>query len=107
MLACLIFSLIMVPAGRMQDKIGPRLVATIGGILEGLGFIIASMTTSLMVFVIGFGTLAGAGLGFGYVSATPPAVKWFSAAKTGLIAGIVVSGFGLSSVYTAPLTAYS
>ncbi len=75
MIACLIFSLIMVPAGRMQDKISPRLVATTGGILVGLGFIIASMTTSLMVFVIGFGVLVGAGLGFGYASATPPAVK--------------------------------
>jgi OFA family oxalate/formate antiporter-like MFS transporter len=104
MIACLVFSLIMVPAGRMQDKIGPRLVATIGGILVGLGFIIASMTTSVAVFVIGFGILAGAGIGFGYASATPPAVKWFPAAKTGLIAGIVVSGFGLASVYAAPVT---
>jgi OFA family oxalate/formate antiporter-like MFS transporter len=104
MIACLVFSLIMVPAGRMQDKISPRIVATIGGILVGLGFIVASMTTSLMVFVIGFGVLVGAGLGFGYASATPPAVKWFPAAKTGLIAGIVVSGFGLASVYAAPLT---
>jgi OFA family oxalate/formate antiporter-like MFS transporter len=104
MIACLIFSLIMVPAGRMQDKINPRFVATIGGILVGLGFIIAAMTTSLAVFVIGFGVLAGAGIGFGYASATPPAVKWFPAAKTGLIAGIVVSGFGLASVYAAPLT---
>ena len=104
MIACLVFSLIMVPAGRMQDKIGPRLVSTIGGILVGLGFIVASMTTSLMVFVIGFGVLAGAGIGFGYASATPSAVKWFPPAKTGLIAGIVVSGFGLASAYAAPLS---
>jgi len=104
MVACLIFSLVMVPAGRMQDKIGPRLVATIGGILVGLGFILASLTSSLMVFVIGFGVLAGAGIGFGYASATPPAVKWFPPAKTGLIAGIVVSGFGLASIYAAPLS---
>jgi OFA family oxalate/formate antiporter-like MFS transporter len=104
MIACLVFSLIMVPAGRMQDKIGPRLVSTIGGVLVGLGFIIASMTTSLMVFVIGFGVLAGAGIGFGYASATPSAVKWFPPAKTGLIVGIVVSGFGLASVYAAPLS---
>ncbi|MFH1719459.1 MAG: OFA family MFS transporter [Planctomycetota bacterium] len=104
MVACLVFSLIMVLAGRMQDKIGPRIVATIGGILVGLGFIFASMTTSVWFFVLGFGVLAGAGIGFGYASATPPAVKWFPAAKTGLIAGIVVSGFGLASVYAAPLT---
>ncbi len=106
MLACLVFSLVMVPAGRMQDKLGPRLVATIGGILVGIGFIMASMTTSLTAFAIGFGVLAGAGIGFGYASATPPAVKWFPAAKTGLIAGIVVSGFGLASVYAAPLTTW-
>ena len=104
MFACLIFSIIMVPAGRMQDRIGPRIVATIGGILVGLGFIIASMSTSLFGFVFGFGVLVGAGLGFGYASATPPAVEWFPPAKTGMIAGIVVSGFGLASVYAAPLT---
>jgi OFA family oxalate/formate antiporter-like MFS transporter len=104
MVACLIFSLIMVPAGRLQDKLSPRLVATIGGVLVGLGFVIASMTTHPLAFTIGFGVLAGAGIGFGYASATPPAIKWFPAAKTGLIAGIVVSGFGLASVYAAPLT---
>ena len=103
MFCCLIFSLVMVPAGRMQDKIGPRSVAAMGGILVGIGFIIASMTTTLIGFTIGFGVLAGAGIGFGYASATPPAVKWFPASKTGMIAGIVVSGFGLASVYAAPL----
>lgn len=101
--ACLVFCLIMVPAGRMQDKVSPRSVAAIGGILVGIGFIVASMTTSLIGYIIGFGVLAGAGIGFGYASATPPAVKWFPAAKTGMIAGIVVSGFGLASVYAAPL----
>ncbi|MCI0498214.1 MAG: MFS transporter, partial [Planctomycetales bacterium] len=104
MFACLIFSLVMVPAGRMQDKIGPRVVAAIGGLLVGVGFVLASRTTSPLGYLLGFGILAGAGIGFGYASATPPAVKWFPKARTGLIAGIVVSGFGLASVYTAPLT---
>jgi OFA family oxalate/formate antiporter-like MFS transporter len=102
-IACLVFCLIMVPAGRMQDRIGPRIVATIGGILVGIGLILASRTTSTLGYILGFGVLAGAGIGFGYASATPPAVKWFPAAKTGLIAGLVVSGFGLASVYAAPL----
>jgi len=101
--ACLVFCIIMVPAGRMQDKMGPRIVATIGGVLVGLGMILCSFTTSSAMFVLGFGVLAGAGIGFGYASATPPAVKWFAKAKTGLIAGLVVSGFGLASVYVAPL----
>ncbi|MDD4787773.1 MAG: OFA family MFS transporter, partial [Pirellulales bacterium] len=102
-IACLVFSLVMVPAGRLQDQVGPRLVATIGGILVGIGMIAASFTTSPLGYILGFGVLAGAGIGFGYAAATPPAVKWFPAARTGLIAGIVVSGFGLASVYAAPL----
>ncbi len=105
-IACLVFCLIMVPAGRLQDKIGPRIIATIGGLLVGLGMILASYSTEPMGYIIGFGVLAGAGIGCGYASATPPAVKWFPAAKTGMIAGIVVSGFGLASVYTAPLCNY-
>ena len=107
-IACLVFCLVMVPAGRLQDKLGPRLVATIGGILVGIGMVLAGLMAgrpelSLPGFIIGFGVLAGAGIGFGYASATPPAVKWFPPEKTGLIAGIVVSGFGLASVYAAPL----
>ena len=43
MIACLVFSLLMVPAGRLQDKMGPRLVATIGGLLIGAGMILAGL----------------------------------------------------------------
>ena len=104
--ACLVFCIVMVPAGRMQDRIGPRITAAIGGLLVGLGMVLASFVGSLTGYVIGFGVLAGAGIGFGYASATPPAVKWFRKARAGLIAGLVVSGFGLASVYAAPLTEY-
>ena len=105
-IACITFALMTVPAGRLQDKIGPRWVSTAGGVLTGIGCIIASFATSVLWYVIGFGLLAGAGIGLGYAAATPPAVKWFSAKKTGLIAGIVVAGFGLASVYISPLANY-
>lgn len=103
--ACLVFSLMMVPAGMLQDKIGPRIVASIGGVLVGIGLLIASFTTTPLGYVVGFGILAGSGFGFGYSSTTPPAVKWFPASHTGMIAGLVVAGFGLASVYVAPLAA--
>ena len=102
-LSCLVISLVMVPAGQMQDKLGPRLVATIGGLLVGSGMILASFTTTPLGYILGFGVLTGSGIAFAYASATPPAVKWFPPAKTGMIVGIVVSGFGLAPVYAAPL----
>jgi OFA family oxalate/formate antiporter-like MFS transporter len=101
--ACLVFALTMVPAGRLQDRIGPRVVATFGGVLLGAGMILASLTSSLSAYIVGFGALAGAGIGACHASATPAAVKWFPASRTGLITGLVVSGFGLASVYIAPL----
>lgn len=103
---CIVFAFSMILAGKCQDKLGPRITALIGGILVGIGFIWISQTTSYVAWVMGFGVIAGTGIGFGYSSATPPALKWFPSAKTGLIAGLVVSGFGLASVYIAPLAKY-
>jgi MFS family permease len=105
-LCCLVFAFSMILAGRCQDKIGPRVTATIGGMLVGLGLVMISTTQSYLAWVLGFGVLVGIGLGFGYSSATPVALKWFSQAQTGLIAGLVVAGFGLAPVYLAPTSEY-
>jgi MFS family permease len=107
-LAIASFALMMIPAGRLQDRVGPRIVASAGGVLTGLGLIAASFASPGMVWpaVIGFGVLAGAGFGLGYSSANPAAVKWFPPEKKGLITGIVVGGFGIAPVYIAPLSKY-
>lgn len=103
---CLAFAFSMILAGKCQDRIGPARTALIGGILVGSGFLLMAASSSYAAWVTGFGILAGSGFGFGYSAATPPALKWFSPAKTGLIAGIVVSGFGLAPVYIAPLSSW-
>ena len=104
--AIIAFAFIMVPAGRLQDKIGPKWVATLGGLLIGAGCILASFLPSVPGLVFAFGILAGSGIGLGYASTTPAAVKWFAPEKKGLITGVVVGGFGLASIYIAPLTKY-
>ena len=101
-LCCLVFAFAMILAGRCQDKFGPRLTASIGGLLVAAGMILISRTNNYAVWVLGFGVLVGTGIGFGYSSATPPALKWFPPSRTGLIAGLVVAGFGLAPVYLAP-----
>jgi MFS family permease len=103
---CLAFAFSMILAGKCQDKIGPARTALIGGVLVGSGFMLMGFSSSYMAWVLGFGILAGSGFGFGYSAATPPALKWFSPSKTGLIAGIVVAGFGIAPVYIAPLASY-
>ena len=103
-IACAVFAIMMVPGGRLQDRFGPRWVATAGGIFAGGGLLLSSLTNSLFILTITFGLIAGIGIGLGYSAATPAAVKWFPPEKKGLISGIVVAGFGLASLYIAPMT---
>lgn len=103
-----VFAVAMVFAGRAQDKFGPRIVATLGGVFTGAGLLVASLATPERTWpiAVGFGVLAGLGIGLGYASATPAAVKWFPPHRKGLITGVVVAGFGLASVYIAPTTTW-
>lgn len=105
-LACLVFAFMMIPAGRMQDRLGARVTAFLGGVLVSLGFLLIAQTQSYAIWLLGFGGLVGSGLAFGYSAATPAALKWFPPARSGLIAGIVVAGFGLAPAYIAPLGSY-
>ena len=100
------FSITMIFAGRWQDKIGPRYVATLGGIVFGLGLVLSSLVHTYGLMVVTFGLVGGMGIGLGYSATTPPSIKWFPPARKGLITGIVVSGVGLAAVYMSPLTNY-
>ncbi len=100
----LAFAFSMMLAGKIQDVKGPSFAAKIGGVLVGIGFIVASLTTNYYLWILGFGLLAGTGIGFGYSATTPAALKWFSASRSGMVAGLVVSGFGLAPVIIAPTT---
>jgi MFS transporter, OFA family, oxalate/formate antiporter len=105
-LCCLVFALTMAPAGRVQDVYGPRITSFIGGALGGIGFLLIANSVNYWVWMLGFGGLVGAGIGFAYASTTPAALRWFAPNKSGLITGIVVSGFALSSTYIAPLATH-
>lgn len=89
-------------AGKIQDKIGPRWVATAGGILLGLGLILASKATSISQLYFFYGIIGGAGIGTAYVCPLATCLKWFPD-KRGLISGIAVAGFGAGALIFKPL----
>ena len=100
------FAVTMIFAGRWQDRIGPRYVATLGGIIFGLGLVLSSLVHTCLPMLLTFGVVCGMGVGLGYSATTPPSIKWFPPARKGLITGIVVSGVGLAAVYMSPLANY-
>jgi len=96
------FALSMIVFGRIQDKVGPRIIATIGGVLLGAGLAIASFASSLFVFVLGFSVIGGIGIGAAYVCPIATCVKWFPD-KRGLITGLAVAGFGAGGLVFTPV----
>jgi len=105
-LCVIIFAVLMIPGGRIQDKYGPKVGATTGGLFLALGCIIAGLMKSYTGLIIGFGIFGGIGMGIGYAAPTPAALKWFGPHKRGLIAGLVVGGYGGAALYVSPLGAY-
>ena len=102
------FALAVIFAGRIQDRVGPRVVATAGGIILGAGLILAKFTelfpsgTALVWLIVTFSILGGIGIGAGYVCPIATCVKWFPD-KRGLITGLAVAGFGAGAFFFAPL----
>jgi len=97
------FALSMIPAGMLQDRKGPRIVALAGGALLGLGFIATGLfANSPLVLYVTYGILAGTGVGLAYCTPIASGVKWFEK-KRGLVSGIIVFGFGFGSLLLAPL----
>jgi OFA family oxalate/formate antiporter-like MFS transporter len=105
-IAGLVFALFMIPGGRIQDRYGPRLGATLGGLFLAGGCILAGVMKSYLGLVLGFGLLGGIGMGMGYAAATPAAVRWFGPHQRGLIVGLVVAGYGGAAIYISPLSKY-
>lgn len=103
-----VFALAVIFGGRIQDRVGPRWVATTGGLILGTGLILASFTNrfneraALVWLLMTYAVLGGAGIGAGYVCPIATCVKWFPD-KRGLVTGLAVAGFGAGAFFFAPL----
>ncbi len=84
-------------AGILSKKVNPRIYMIISAVCMLGGFLLASTTKeSPAMLYIGFGILCGLGAGFAYNAVMGTICAWFPD-KQGLISGILLMGFGLSS----------
>lgn len=103
-----VFAIVMIPAGQLQDKFGPRKVVFWGAIL----FLIANLLSALIdiypnkwLLVWTYGVLGGTACGLTYSCVSPPIRKWFFD-RPGFAVSLGVMGFGIASFVFAPLKAY-
>jgi OFA family oxalate/formate antiporter-like MFS transporter len=95
--------------GLWLDRVGPRRVATVAGVLYGIGYLVSGYGAShgsLHILYLGYGVLGGIGMGMGYICPVATLVKWFPE-RRGLMTGIAVCGYGFGALIMSPIAARS
>ncbi|TAL35197.1 MAG: MFS transporter [Spirochaetes bacterium] len=99
------FSIMMFFGGRLMEKLGPKKLALIGGVIVGLGWALSYVSVqmqSIYMLILTYGVVAGSGVGLTYGAPVAIAAKWFPD-KKGLAVGLMLAGFGGSALITANL----
>jgi MFS family permease len=100
-----VFSIAMVFSGKYIEKFGPRKIAMAGGVICGLGWLLASTAGSVQMLYPTYGVIGGLGVGIAYGCPVAVSARWFPD-KRGLAVGLTVLGFGFSAFFTANIATY-
>lgn len=98
----ILFCLGCLAGGIFSARLSARTSIWLCGVLHLLGFAISASTQGLWMLYLGFGVLCGFGSGLAYNAVMGSVGKWFPD-KQGLISGILLMGFGLSSFLVGKL----
>lgn len=92
----------MMAGGKAIGRFSPRAILLAGGGLVALGWILSSLSTGIAMLTLTYGLLIGFGVGLSYGVPIYVITQWFPD-KRGMTVGLVLAGFGLSPLFTAPL----
>lgn len=91
--------------GFLVERFGPRLLLSVGALLTGASWVLASQATSVMGIYMTYGLIGGIGTGIIYVGVVGLMVQWFPD-KRGLATGLVAAGYGMGAILTTfPISA--
>jgi oxalate/formate antiporter len=91
--------------GKLIDRFGPRLLISLGTVMSGLSWVLASMATRTSMLYLTYGLIGGLGTGIVYVGVVGLMVRWFPD-RRGFAAGAVAAGYGMGAIVTTfPISA--
>lgn len=101
-IANLVGPITMISGGFVNDRIGPRWIIFIGGLMFGGGMLLCSIAKNITMLILGFGLGCGLAMGLVYSCTVNNSIKFFPDHR-GLIGGVVTATYGISSVIVPPI----
>ena len=100
-----VFAITMPFTGKIIDRYGPRNVTITGGVLTGLGWLLASFSSSVPMLSVMYGVIGGIGVGISYSVLVAVSARWFPD-RRGFAVGLTVLGVGFSAFFTANIAGW-
>jgi MFS family permease len=91
--------------GFLSDRVGPRIVVSVGSLLLTTGLALASLATSLVAFQLLFGVVVGLGAAAIFAPMMACVTGWFDT-RRGLAVSLVSAGMGMAPMTMSPLAAW-
>src|SRR6185295_1697786 len=91
--------------GALTDRFGPRPVLLSGGVLLGLGLLLASRAASLLEFQLIYGIIVGAAAGAVFTPTFATITGWFEKHRA-LAVSLVSAGMGVAPMTISPLAGW-
>jgi MFS family permease len=99
----LVYACVSPAVGYAFDRLGPRVMLPLAGLLMGLGFVLSGFSNSLGELYIFYGILAAAGQGgLGFVTQSALLSHWFVRRRATAI-GLATAGQGFGMITIVPL----
>lgn len=107
-LITLTYSIFIIPAGLLYDRLGPKIPLIAGAFTIFSGYLLASQMKDFgwdvarVIYYIGLGVLPGLGIALVDAVPRPLASKWFPD-RPGTAIGLVAVGFGIGAAVMTPI----
>ncbi len=101
-LSLIIYGVLGIVMGGLNDRFGPRVVVTLCGFLMGLGCLLMSQVSALWQLYLFYGVIIGVGMSGVWVPQMSSVARWFVKRRS-LMTGIVIAGTGISQLIAPPV----
>ena len=92
-------------AGLVTDRLGPRVVVTVSGLLLGAACVLMYFVSSLWELYLFYGILGGIGMSGMWVPPLSTVARWFNDRRS-MATGIVLSGMTIGQVILPPIVSH-